>query len=388
MRVKNVKIFLEEGTFVNGEVRIEGERFGQICREDKETLLYSEEDEAEESLDGKGCFAIPGLIDIHFHGCRGADFCSGTEEAISVIAEYELSQGVTSICPATMTVSEEQLMQVMQAAGNYSGRSGAELIGINMEGPFISRAKKGAQNPEYIRPCDVELFRRLNRESGGLIKLVDIAPEEPGAAEFIAACHKETNISLAHTMADYDQALAAYQAGANHATHLYNAMPPFSHRSPGVIGAAADCDHVYAELICDGIHIHPSAVRAAMKMFGEDRVVLISDSMEAAGMPDGVYQLGGQKVWKKGKEARLEDGTIAGSASSLYDCLRTVVEEMGISLETAVKCASINSARSIGMEQEYGSIAPGKFANLVLLDEKLEIQGIFLKGKKISWKLS
>lgn len=410
MRLKNVKIFLENGTFQNGEVQIEGARFGQICCDCKDgfpasqaedlknpLLEYVKEAEnadeavrsdiAEEILDGKGCYAIPGLIDIHFHGCMGEDFCNGTEQAIATIAEYELSQGVTSICPATMTLPEEYLMQVMRAAGSYSNEAGAELIGINMEGPFLSYAKKGAQNPDYIRPCDVELFRRLNQESGGLVKLVDIAPEEPGAAEFIAACHEETNISLAHTAADYDTALQAYRAGANHATHLYNAMPPFSHRSPGIIGAAADCDHVYVELICDGIHIHPSVVRTTLKMFGEDRVVFISDSMEATGMPDGTYQLGGQKVYKKGKEARLEDGTIAGSASSLYDCLRTAVGQMEIPLETAVKCATINSARSIGVEQEYGSISTGKFANLVLLDDKLQIQGIFLKGKVVSWKI-
>lgn len=391
MIIKNIKVFQDNGIFDNGMIKTEGECFSEvlICSSEGENIqqrvLSSETEKRDRILDGQGFYAIPGLIDIHFHGCMGEDFCNGTEEAIETIAAYELTQGVTAICPATMTVSEAQLMQVMKAARMHENSKGAELVGINMEGPFISYEKKGAQNPDYIIPCDAELFRRLNQESGGMVKLVDIAPEKPGAMEFIRTCHGETNISLAHTMADYDTAKEAYESGANHATHLYNAMPAFTHRSPGVVGAAADCEHVYVELICDGIHIHPAMVRSTIKLFGKDRVVLISDSMEAAGMPDGVYQLGGQKVYKTGRMAQLEDGTIAGSASSLYDCLRTVVDQMKIPLETAVRCATINPARSIGIDDRYGSITPGKYANLVLLDDKLDIRGILLKGSVVLW---
>ena len=391
MIIKNIKVFQDNGIFDNGMIKTEGECFSEvlICSSEGENIqqrvLSSETEKRDRILDGQGFYAIPGLIDIHFHGCMGEDFCNGTEEAIETIAAYELTQGVTTICPATMTVSEAQLMQVMKAARMHENNKGAELVGINMEGPFISYEKKGAQNPDYIIPCDAELFRRLNQESGGMVKLVDIAPEKTGAMEFIRTCHGETNISLAHTMADYDTAKKAYEAGANHATHLYNAMPAFTHRSPGVVGAAADCEHVYVELICDGIHIHPAMVRSTIKLFGKDRVVLISDSMEAAGMPDGVYQLGGQKVYKTGRMAQLADGTIAGSASSLYDCLRTVVDQMKIPLETAVRCATINPARSIGIDDRYGSITPGKYANLVLLDDKLDIRGILLKGSVVLW---
>lgn len=371
MIIKNVKVFQKEGFFEPGEIYI---RDGKIMPEEEQFAK-------EEILDGKGAYAIPGLTDIHFHGCMGHDFSDGTPEAIRALAEYELSQGITQICPATMTLPEETLLKISRTAAAYDNLSGARLVGINMEGPFVSEKKKGAQNGMYIHKPDAAMFKKLQKEAKGLYKLIALAPEEEGALEFIEELKEEAVISLAHTTADYDTAMEALKRGANHVTHLFNAMPAFSHRETGVVGAAFDTQNCDVELIVDGIHISPSMVRAAFKMFGDDRVILISDSMMATGLTDGDYSLGGQPVKVKGNLATLEDGTIAGSATNLMDCLRIAVKQMEIPLESAVKCAAVNSARSIGIDDRYGSLEPGKVANIVLLDENLDLQDIVYEGK-------
>ena len=378
MIIRNALVYGEDKTFSRLDIRIEEDVFTEICP----SLAPSEN---ESVLDADGLYAIPGLIDIHFHGCMGHDFCDGTVEAIDAITRYEASCGVTSVCPATMTVSPESLVQVMDAARTYNeslARPGqASLVGINMEGPFISEAKKGAQAAEHIRLCDEALFCSLQERSGGLIKLVDIAPENEGAMEFIDALHDKVTISLAHTTADYQTAKEAYDRGARHATHLYNAMPPFTHRAPGVVGAAFDSPHCRAELICDGVHIHPSVVRATFQLFGDDRMILISDSMRAAGMEDGQYTLGGQDVAVKGKYATLvSDGALAGSVTNLMDCMRTAVKEMQIPLESAIACATMNPAKAIGIYDRYGSISTGKIAKLVLLDQDLNLSQVIIHG--------
>lgn len=369
MIIKNVKVFQEDGSFREGDVVIEN---GFFATETKDDTV----------VDGEGCYAIPGLTDIHFHGCVNYDFCDGTKEAIEAIAAYEAGCGVTSIAPATMTLSEEALAGICEAASSYGRGKGAYLCGINMEGPFISLEKKGAQNPKYIHKPDADMFRRLQKKADGLIKLVDIAPETEGAMEFISDVKDEVVISLAHTAAGYETAKEAFEKGASHVTHLYNAMLPLSHREPGVIGAAFDAPDCHVELICDGIHIMPPVVRATFQLFGDDRVILISDSMMAAGMEDGEYALGGQKVLKKGSKATLEDGTIAGSVTNLMDCMRTAVK-MGIPLGSAVKCAAVNPAKEIGIYDKFGSIAEGKHANLVLLREDLSTHSVYLDGVKL-----
>ena len=370
MRIKNVKVYTEDEKFIPGEVSVSGGKFSADPADDGEVL------------DGEGCYMIPGLVDIHFHGCVGDDFCDAKEEGIANMAKYEASVGVTSICPATMTLSEEELHNIMKTAGAYSGTEGAKLVGINMEGPFISEKKKGAQAAKYIRKCDADLFRKLQEESGGLIKLVDIAPENDGALEFIREVKDEVVISIAHTVADYDAASKALAEGASHVTHLYNAMPPLNHREPGVIGAARDDEKCHVELICDGVHIHPSVVRATFAMFGADRVILMSDSMRATGLTDGQYTLGGQDVFVKGPKATLADGTIAGSATDLMGCMRVAVQKMGIPLEDAVGCATVNPAKEIGIYDHCGSITPGKDADFVLLDEELNVKAVYINGKK------
>ena len=254
-----------------------------------------------------------------------------------------------------------------------------------MEGPFISPVKKGAQDERNIMPCDTDICQRFLDASEGLVKFVGLAPEESeDAVAFVEAMKDKVNISLAHTNADYAHAKAAFDAGANHVVHLFNAMPAFTHREPGVVGAVSDSAHVMAEIICDGVHIHPSMVRAAFKMLGADRMILISDSMRATGMPDGQYTLGGLDVKVVGNHATLvSDGALAGSVTNLADCMRTVVKKMEIPLETAVACATINPAKSLGIEDTYGSIAPGKKANIVLLDENLELKMVIKDGQEL-----
>ena len=368
MIIKNVKVFTEDKTFVDGEVVIE------------DGVFKAEASDKDEVVDGKGCYAVPGLVDVHFHGAVGHDFSDGSEEAIAKIAAYEGSQGITTIVPATMTLPEEQIMKIAKAAAAYKSEEGAVLAGINMEGPFISPNKKGAQAATHIHKPDVAMFRRLQKAANGLFRLVDIAPEEEGAMEFIEELKDEVHISFAHTCSDYDTAKKGFDLGADHATHLYNAMPPFTHRAPGVIGAAHDCKCCMVELIVDGVHIHPSVVRTTFDMF-KDRVVMISDSMRATGMPDGEYTLGGQAVNVKGNRATLvSDGALAGSVTNLMDCIRVAVKQMGIPLEEALAASTINPAKSVGLDEKYGSIKPGKVGNLILLNENLDLEKVIING--------
>ena len=381
MIIDHVKVFTEDKKFTDGGIVIKNGTIEQVYTEGKRPQT---EDEV---LDGKGMYAIPGLIDLHFHGCKGDDFCDGSRDAIVRIAEYEASVGVTAIAPATMTLPVEELEQILRVAAEYKkgphSKKEADFVGINMEGPFISPAKKGAQDERNIIPCDVKVCERFLEVSEGLVKFMGIAPEKSeNAVSFIEAVKDKVNVSLAHTNADYDTAMAAFNAGADHAVHLYNAMPAFTHRAPGVIGAVYDSKHVMAEIICDGVHIHPAAVRATFEMMGEDRMILISDSMRAAGMPDGSYTLGGLDVNVVGNRATLaSDGAIAGSVTNLMDCMKTAVKTMNIPLETAVACATINPAKSLGIDAEYGSIRAGKKAHIVLMDQELNVQQVIKDGE-------
>lgn len=411
MIIKNGKIFCEDGSFRLGDlILVDGKIKDRIIKSDKisvgalaaetakmpeaepaieleiepATVPKTEPEISEEVLDAEGGYVIPGLVDIHFHACVGYDFCDGTTEAIQKMAEYELQNGIMAICPASMTFSEEQLTEIFKTAAEYKGKTGADLVGINMEGPFISEAKKGAQNGEYIQKPDAEMFRRLQKAAGGLIKLVDIAPEVDGAMDCIRELSKEVRISVAHTAADYETAKKAFENGASHVTHLYNGMIPFSHREPGVLGAAMDAKDAMVEIICDGIHSHPATVRMTFSLFGDDRIVMISDSMMACGLEDGEYSLGGQAVTVRGNLATLtEGGNIAGSVTNLMNCIRTAVKQMGIPLESALKCATINPAKAIGIEDEYGSLSSGKKANIVILDCDLNIKHIIKDGERI-----
>ena len=327
-------------------------------------------------------YALPGLVDIHFHGAVGHDFCDADAAGLQAIADFEASKGVLAICPATMTFNEEILNGIMDVAAAHRNERGADLVGINMEGPYISPRKVGAQNPKYVMGADAAMFRRLQARSNGLIKLVDVAPEEPGNLDFIRECHDEVRISIAHTCTDYDTAKAAFAAGATHMTHLYNAMPGITHREPGPIIAALE-EGAEVELITDNVHIHPAMVRFTFNTFGDDHVILIADSMMACGLPDGEYSLGGQAVTVRGPRATLTEqpGTIAGSATCLFDCMKRAVQEMGVPLESAVRAATLNPARSIGVDADYGSLEAGRWGNVVLVDDQLNIQTVVRHGQ-------
>lgn len=375
MIIRNAKVFTLNGQFVEKDLVIRDGRivFGAAPLAD------------EEIVDAQGAYALPGLVDIHFHGAVGHDFCDADEAGLQAIADFEASKGVLAICPATMTFNEEILNGIMDVAAAHKNERGADLVGINMEGPYISPDKVGAQNPKYVMAADPGMFRRLQERSGGLIRLVDIAPEEPGNLDFIKDCHNEVRISIAHTCADYDTAKAAFAAGASHMTHLYNAMPGITHRAPGPIIAALE-EGAEVELITDGVHIHPAVVRFTFRTFGDDHVILIADSMMACGLPDGEYSLGGQAVTVRGPRATLTEhpGTIAGSATCLYDCMKHAVREMGVPLASAVRAASLNPARSIGIDADYGSLEPGRWGNVILADEELNIVKVIRKGEVLA----
>ena len=332
-------------------------------------------------VDATGCYVVPGFVDIHFHGCVGADLCDATDEAVRAIARHEASRGVTAVCPATMTYPEERLASVVDAAAAFEPAADeAALVGINMEGPFISPDKIGAQNPAYVQRADAAMLRRLQERAGGLVKLVDVAPEEPGALDFVAEVADEVRVSIAHTCTDYDTAREAFARGARHMTHLYNAMPGMHHRKPGPIAAAWECPEATVELICDGVHVHPAMARLTFGLFGAERICLISDSMRACGLEDGTYDLGGQDVTVRGNVATLADGTIAGSVTDLAACVKVAVREMGVPLEDAVRAATLTPARAIGIDGERGSLEAGKIADVVVLDQELNVKHVIVRG--------
>lgn len=371
MFLVNAAYLDQDFRLVRGDLEIEGGRIRQVG----EKLSWSQNDLV---VDCQGYTIVPGFVDVHIHGCAGADTCDGKRESIDAMAEFLLTKGVTSFCPTTMTVDREEIEAALLAAKACVDQPGpgARVVGVNMEGPFIAAARKGAQKEEAILPPDPELFRHFQELSGGIVRLVDIAPEQPGGLDFIREVKDLCAVSIAHTTANYDQAKESFDAGITHATHLFNAMSGLHHRDPGVVGAVFDDSRVYAELICDGFHIHPAALRTAFQVLG-DRALVISDSMRANGMPEGEpFDLGGQMVTVREGKATLADGTIAGSVSNLHQEVKNLVH-FGIPLEQAVKAASLIPARSIGLEEEIGSIAPGKRADLVVLDENLDIVAVY-----------
>ena len=365
MIIKGGKVFQEDGSFLEQALYINDHRLV---------------DKAEYQDDGKvigaeGLLVLPGLVDIHSHGAAGEDFSDGNPEGLKKILQYEKRCGITSYCPTSMTFPKERLRQIFASIKGAQTEEEAKVVGINMEGPFLDPAKKGAHVEEWIAAPDAAFVRELNQDVDGLVRLVTLAPNMDGAEEFIKEMHEEVCISLGHTAADYDCASRAMKLGAHHVTHLYNAMQPFGHRAPGLIGAAMDDPECMVELICDGYHIHPSAIRAAFRLFGPERVILISDSMRATGMENGTYELGGQEVTVKDRKAVLKDGTLAGSATNLYGCMCKAIE-FGIPLEQAIMAATANPARSIGIFDRVGSIRIGKQADLLLVSENLELKRV------------
>ncbi|NLD87892.1 MAG: N-acetylglucosamine-6-phosphate deacetylase [Clostridiales bacterium] len=379
MLLKNARIIDDNFDIVEADILIEGEFIKKIAPHGEiNDVCFSE------TIDLTGKLIMPGFVDIHIHGCAGSDTGDATPEALATMSNYLVAHGVTSFCPTSMTVSNEELRKIFKnvAECKKNGLPGAYIRGINMEGPYIAMSKKGAQRADQVRKPDIAEIRSLNEVAEGLIKLIDIAPEVEGADEFIKELNDEFTISLAHSNATYDEAVKAFDLGIAHATHLFNQMNGLTHRAPGAVGAIFDSDKVTAEIICDGFHIHPASLRIAFKQLGEDRTCVISDSLMAAGCPDGMYELGGQPVTVKDGKAFMPDGAIAASTANLQLEFRNIIS-YGIPFRQAIKSCTINPAREIKADKEVGSIKEGKYADLQVVGEDYIAEMVFVKGKRI-----
>lgn len=335
-------------------------------------------------IEGKDKFIVPGYIDIHVHGGGGSDVMDGDYEAINQIAIAHSHFGTTSFLPTTMTMSKDKIIRSLRSICEAvkKGTAGAEILGIHMEGPYINPEKKGAQKEDDIKKISIEEFLEFNQASGNLIRLVTIAPEMSGAIGLIKYLYKQGIIaSVGHTNATYVQTQAGIQAGLSHVTHTFNAMRELHHREPGVVGAALTSPELTVEVIADGIHIHPIVLKILTKIKEGEKVVLITDAMRAAGLKEGTYDLGGQEVIVNKGQARLKDGTLAGSVLTMDKAVKNMVNKIGIQLPKAIQMASYNPAKSIGIDDKKGSLEPGKDADIVILNKNLETELTIVAGK-------
>ena len=376
MFYKNARIFGSDFQFHTGAFEVKDGLFGAVLPGEVPA----------DAIDLKGATVIPGLIEVHSHGNSGADFSDGDYEGLKAMARFYASCGVTSFAPASMTLPYEVLAKAFATGKKLKEEAPegcARIMGIQMEGPYFSYKKRGAQNPDYLKEPDFEGFKALYEGCDGLVRIVDIAPELPGAAEFVEKAKELCTVSIAHTDSDYDHAKAAIDAGVTHLTHLYNAMPGINHRNPGVIPAAVENKNVRAEIICDGLHIHPAAVRMAFSMFGGARMIIVSDSGRCAGQPDGTtFELGGQMATLTDGVARLADGTIACSATNMYQCLLNCIS-WGIREEDVIRACTYNPACALGAQDKVGSIEPGKLADFVICNADYSNRRVFIGGKEI-----
>ena len=376
MFYKNARIFTSDFQFHMGAFEVVDGVFGEILPEAVPA----------DAIDLQGATVIPGLVEVHSHGNSGADFSDGNYEGLKRMAAYYASCGATSFAPTSMTLPYDVLSKAFATAKQLveeAPEGHARLMGIQMEGPYFSYKKRGAQNPDYLKKPDFEGFKKLYEECGGLIRIVDIAPELPGAAEFVAKAKDLCTVSIAHTDCTYDDAKAAVDAGVTHLTHLYNAMPGIHHRNPGVIPAGVENPNVQAEIICDGFHIHPASVRLAFTMF-KNRMILVSDSGRCTGQPEGYqFDLGGQMAELRGGVAKLVGTeTIACSASDMWKCLKNTIS-WGVPEEEAVRAASYNPAKALGAADKIGSIETGKYADFVITNADYSEKRVFIGGKEI-----
>lgn len=340
---------------------------------------------ADEVIDCKDALVVPGFVDIHCHGGVGVDTMDGKAASIEKLAKFVASNGTGAFLPTTMTMPMGDVRQALKAVDEVMRGDvmGAEILGVHAEGPFINAEKKGAQNGANIAVPSVAAFQEMTGEFEDVVKTITLAPEIEGAEELIRYLKKKGIVAIiGHTCATYEQAMASFDWGVSHCTHLYNAMPGLSHRAPGVVGALFDAKDTTVELIADLIHVHPAALRIAMDVKGIDQVALITDAMEAAGLPDGEYALGGQAVFVKDGAARLANGALAGSTLNQQQALRNVIS-IGKSLEEALVMLTESPARVIGMETTHGQLAEGYVANVTILNKELYVKQTFVRGKQV-----
>lgn len=386
MKIKNGMVFLPDKKFEQADLIVD-RKITQIIR--KGEGQYPDNREKEEMIDASGKYVVPGFVDIHSHGAAGADVSDGEFGGMKKMAEFYVSHGVTSWCPTTMALPEENLVQAVKVIREFQKQQEkapgnmARCLGVHLEGPFLNKEKKGAQAEKYLREPDLKLFERLWQASGEQVQLITVAPEQKGALSFIKKASEYCTVSLGHSTADYETVCRAFEAGASHVTHLFNGMNGLHHREPGIFGAALEYG-VPVELICDGLHIHPSVIRMIWKLYG-DKISLISDSMRCAGMKDGIYDLGGQQVQVENGKALLPGGTLAGSSINLLDAVRNAVR-FGIPLESAVYAATAAPAFSIGRQDEIGMIQIGNRADLLILDRELNLETVIIGGEKTLFK--
>ena len=370
--ILNGKVILKDQV-IDANVFVSGSKITEISKRQPED---------ETVIDAKGRYVSPGFIDVHSHGRGGSDTMYPTFDDINTITTASIKTGVTSILPTTMTMSvEDTYAAIKNVAENIDKVDGSKILGVHMEGPFFNKKYKGAQPEEFMIEPTVENYHALTGEYDWAVKKLSLAPEREGCIPLIEYLVKEgVTVSIGHTDATYDQAVAGINAGATSGTHTYNAMTPLTHRNPGVVGAIMSHDQVYAELILDGIHVSFPAAKVLLKAKGLDKVMLITDSIEASGLPDGQYKLGNQPVYVKDNTARLKYGTLAGSILALNDAVKNAYKNLDLTIYEAVNLASYNPAKNLNLI-DLGEIAVNKTADIIMFDDDIRVDFAMVDGK-------
>lgn len=357
---------------------------------EEETISHIGEAEGmvkdKEIIDAEGGYIIPGFIDLHLHGGGGFDFMDANSGGVIEIAKTHSYHGTTSFLPTTMTMSRDKIISSLNTIKEVyaKGTGYAEILGVHLEGPYINKERKGAQKEDYVRGPSIEEFDEFNKASGNLIKIVTIAPEIPDAINFIKWLREKGIIaSIGHSNATYEQACCGILAGISHVTHIFNAMTGLSHYKPGIVGAALSSPELVLEVIADKFHVAPPVLKILINSVEKENIILITDAIRATDKPEGIYDLGGQDVNVADGQARLENGSLAGSILTMDQAVMNLVNDVGVSFQDALRMATINPAKCLGVDDKKGSLAPGKDADIVILDRELQVRMTMIKGRVV-----
>ncbi|HAN94140.1 MAG TPA: N-acetylglucosamine-6-phosphate deacetylase [Firmicutes bacterium] len=367
----------------NGTVVTIGDRIMLVAGEEEgRRILEAASPHVFRIIDAQGGYIAPGLIDVHMHGAGGSELMDGTEEALETMARFLARSGTVAFLPSTVTAAEDKTRAVCELVAGFEDlEDGAEVLGIHLEGPYINEKYKGAQYGPAIRPASLDELEELHRILGEKLRLVTLAPEVPGSLKAIAWLRERgVTVSIGHTNATYEEALAGFKQGITHVTHTYNGMRGLHHRDPGVVGAVLATPGLYAELIADLVHVHPGAIRVMLRSIGVEHIVLVTDSVQATGLPDGEYVLGDHKIFVRDGSARLADGNLAGSTLTLKQAVQNMVEQLGVDLVDAFRMASLNPAQTLGLKHR-GWIKEGNKADFVLLSRDFQVQMTIISGR-------